>query len=345
MNSVALTGIAQMQIISEPDPLIQNEDDVLVRVSHMGVCGSDMHFFHTGRIGKTEVVYPCVLGHEGSGIVEEIGSGVKGLVKGQRIMIEPAMPCGKCDQCLADRPHTCRNIIFLGQPGVLPGLLSEYIKMPQHCCFPLPIHMSNEHAVMAEPLSIAIWAADLAPVQKGMNIGILGSGPIGMCVLLYCKYLGVHNIFVTDKLNYRLKMAEQSGAGWTGNPDSSDIVSGILDEAPEGMDIVFDCCGMQEAMEQAIQIMKPGGKIMIVGIPEFDNWSIPADAPRRYEIGFQNVRRQNNRLQTAIDLISEGKIDVSTLITHRYPFLETSKAFNLVSNYGDGVMKTIIEFP
>jgi len=345
MDSVALTGIARMQTISEPDPVLRNENDVLVRVSHMGVCGSDMHYFNTGRIGITEVVYPCVLGHEGSGIVEEIGRGVEGLKKGQRIMIEPAMPCGKCDQCLADRPHTCRNILFLGQPGVQPGLLSEFILMPEHCCFPLPDHMSNEHAVMAEPLSIAIWAADLAPVRKEMNIGILGSGPIGMCVLLYCKYLGVENIFVTDKLDYRLKMAENSGALWTGDPDSSDIVRDILEEAPEGMDIVFDCCGMQEAMEQAIEIMKPGGKIMIVGIPEFENWSIPADVPRRNEIGFQNVRRQNNRLQTAIDLISESKIDVSSLITHRYSFNETGKAFDLVSNYRDGVMKTIVEFP
>jgi L-iditol 2-dehydrogenase len=234
-------------------------------------------------------------------------------------------------------------MIFMGQPGQHTGLLSEFVVMPSHCCFPLPDHLDNETAVIAEPLSIAIWASDLANVQKGMKIGILGSGPIGMCVLLYCRYLGCMDIYITDKLDYRLEMASEAGAGWTGNADASDIVSGILGEEPEGLDIVFDCCGMQEAMDQAVELMKPGGHISIIGIPEFDTWHLPTDLIRRKEICIQNVRRQNNRLKTAIDLIAENKIDVSPLITHRFPLEETGQAFDLVSKYGDGVMKTIIE--
>lgn len=344
MKSMALTGIGKIGMINETDPVLREENDVLIRVTHMGVCGSDMHYYTAGRIGSNRVEYPFVVGHEGSGVIEKTGPGVKGLVKGQRIAIEPGMPCHSCDQCQTGRPHTCRNMKFLGNPGQSPGLLSETIVMPAQNCYPLPDHLENEFAVFAEPLSIAIWAADLAGVSHGKTVGILGAGPIGMSVLQYCRFLGAEKIYVTDKLDYRLRMAGIAGAGWTGNPDSSDVVSGILEKEPMELDVVFDCCGMQEAMDQAIDLIKPGGKIMIVGIPEFDNWVLATDLTRRKEICFQNVRRQNDRLQKAIDLIAGGKVDVSPLITHRFSFQDTSKAFDLVSGYRDGVMKAIIEF-
>ncbi len=341
---MALTGPSEVGMITEPDPVLRNGNEVLIRLSHMGVCGSDMHYYTTGRIGSNRVEYPFVLGHEGSGVIQETGGDAGGLKPGQRIAIEPAMSCHQCDQCLSGRPHTCRNLRFLGNPGQYPGLLSETIVMPAHSCYPLPENLDNELAVLAEPLSIAIWAVDLAGVKPDKTIGILGSGPIGMSVLLYCRQLGAERIYITDKLDYRLKMAEKAGAGWTGNTDYVDIVSGILGEEHDGLDILFDCCGMQEAMDQALKLVKPGGKIMIVGIPEFDNWVLPADLIRRKEICFQNVRRQNDRLQKAIDLIAEGLVDVSQLITHRFPFQEAGNAFALVSAYRDGVMKAIIEF-
>jgi L-iditol 2-dehydrogenase len=347
MKSMALTGISEMGMITEPEPVLRKDDDVLVRVSHMGVCGSDMHYYTTGRIGSNIVEYPFVLGHEGSGIVERTGPGVRGLEAGRKIVIEPAMPCLNCDQCRAGRPHTCRNLKFLGNPGQYPGLLSEYIVIPSHSCFTIPEHLEHDVSVMAEPLSIAIWAVDLSGItdsttSRDISIGILGSGPIGMSVLLYCRQLGFEKIYVTDKLDYRLDMAAVAGARWTGNPDSSDIVSGILGKEDRGLDTVFDCCGMQDAMNQAVELMKPGGKIIIVGIPEFDYWNLPTDQTRRKEICFQNVRRQNGRLQNAIDLIEDGRVDVKNLITHRFDFPDTGKAFDMVSGYRDGVMKAII---
>jgi L-iditol 2-dehydrogenase len=231
---------------------------------------------------------------------------------------------------------------FLGNPGQASGLLSEKILLPAESCFPLPGHLSNESAVLAEPLSIAIWAGDLARIRKGMSVGILGCGPIGMSVLKYCRYKGVENCYVTDLLDYRLEMAESAGAGWTGNPGREDIVEAVQGERPDGLDIVFDCCGKQEAMEEAIRILKPGGMIMIVGIPEFENWIFPTDLIRRKEIAFQNVRRQNNRLRTAIELIAGGMIETDSLITHRFGMEDAADAFGLVAAYRDKVMKAII---
>ncbi len=344
MKSVALTGIGKMDMIQEPDPLIKKDTDVIVRVSHVGVCGSDMHLYEEGHVGDSWVDYPFVVGHEGTGIVEQAGAGVKSVKPGDRIAIEPAQPCGNCDQCLAGRPHTCRNMVFLGSPGQAAGILSEKILIPEKCCFRLPDNLSNERACLAEPLSISIWAVDLAGVDSDSSIAILGSGPIGMCVLLYARHLGVKNIHVTDKIDDRLERAKKAGASWTGNPDLEDIVPGILEKEPLGFDFVFDCCGMQEAMDQAVELIKPGGKVMIVGIPEFKNWLFATDKTRRKEVCIQNVRRQNDRLHKALELIAEGKVDTDQLVTHRFSFPKANEAFDLVNNYRDGVMKALIEF-
>ncbi len=344
MKSIALTGIAKMGTIQEPDPLILDERDVIVKVTHVGVCGSDMHLYEEGHIGDNWVEYPFVVGHEGVGVIEQVGNGVRHVKPGDRIAIEPAQSCGKCDQCLAGRPHTCRNMVFLGSPGQAVGILSEKIVIPGHCCFLLPDNLSNERACLAEPLSISIWAVDLAGIKPDSNIAILGSGPIGMCVLLYARQQGVKNIYVTDKIDVRLEKSEKAGASWTGNPDKVDIVDIINKEEPFGLDCIFDCCGKQEAMDQAVELLKPGGKIMIVGIPEFDNRLFPTDKTRRKEMCIQNVRRQNDRLQKALDLIADRKVDTDQLVTHRFSFPRTNEAFDLVNDYRDGVMKALIEF-
>jgi len=235
-------------------------------------------------------------------------------------------------------------MIFLGSPGQAAGILSEKIVIPGHCCFPLPDNLSNDRACLAEPLSIGVWAVDLAGLKPDSNIGILGSGPIGMCILLYARQQGIKNIFMTDKIDNRLDRAKKAGASWTGNPDKDDIVDIISKKEPLGFDCIFDCCGKQEAMDQAVEMIKPGGKIMIVGIPEFDNWLFATDKTRRKESCIQNVRRQNDRMQKAIDLIAERKVDTDQLVTHRFSFPRTNEAFDLVNDYRDGVMKALIEF-
>ena len=343
MKSMALTGLGKMDMIQEPEPVRTKETDVLVKVTHVGVCGSDMHLYDEGHVGDSWVEYPFVIGHEGTGIIEEVGDGVKHLKAGDRIAIEPAQPCGACDQCLAGRPHTCRSLTFLGSPGQAAGILSEKIIIPGHCCYPLPDHLDNDRACLAEPLSISIWAVDLSGTSPDTSIAILGSGPIGMCVLLYARHLGIKNIYLTDLIDDRLMKARKAGASWTGNPDKEDIVSLIHALEPLGLDVIFDCCGKQEAMDQAVELIKPGGKIMIVGIPEFDHWLFATDKTRRKEVCIQNVRRQNGRLQKAIDLIADGRVDTDQLITHRFPLPRTGEAFALVNDYRDGVMKALIE--
>ncbi len=345
MKSMMLTGIREMEMKTIPDPVMAADTDVLIRMERIGVCGSDVHYYTAGRIGSQVVKYPFTVGHEGAGTVLKTGPAVTTVKPGQRIAIEPAMPCGECDQCLSGRQNTCRNLRFLGCPGQADGSLSEYIVMPEKNCFHIPDSMSFDQAALAEPLSIGIYSTKLygSPLA-GKKIGILGCGPIGMSILIPAVAEKTDKIYVTDRIDKRLKIASVAGASWTGNVDREDIVEKISKMEPLLLDVIFECCGKQEAMDQAVRLAKPGGKIIMVGIPEFDNWSFQADIIRRKELCLQNVRRQNECYRSAIDMISSGLLNMDSLVTHHFSFDKTKEAFELVADYRDGVMKAMIEF-
>lgn len=327
-----------------PLPAIEKKTDVLIRMKTLGVCGSDIHYYVSGKIGSQVVQYPFAVGHEGAGQVEAIGEGVSSVKPGDRIAIEPAMPCWDCDQCNAGRPHTCRNLKFLGCPGQAEGSLSEYIVMPETSCIKIPDVMSYDQAAISEPLAIGVYAVKQSIPLEGAKVGIFGFGPIGMSVLLPALAMGAKEIYVTDKIDKRLEIARGTGATLTANPDKEDVVKKIEDAVPELLDVVFECCGEQDAIDNAVDLLKPGGKLMVIGIPEFERWSFPVDKSRHKELCIQNVRRQNEALQPALDLMAEGKVSVDAMATHRFKFEDSKKAFDLVAGYKDGVMKAMIDF-
>jgi L-iditol 2-dehydrogenase len=339
-----LTGLRRMELFDVPRPDIREDADVLIRMQATGVCGSDVHYYATGKIGSQVVQYPFPVGHEGAGYVEKVGAGVHSLRAGDRIAIEPAMPCGACDQCLAGRPHTCRKLRFLGCPGQAGGCLSEYIVMPQGCCIPLHDAMSFEQAAISEPLAIGLYAAQLAGAMQDRHVAILGSGPIGLSVLAAVRLAGAATVHVTDRIDERLSIARQSGATATYNAGREDAVAGIAACEPLLLDLVFECCGQQEALDQAIRLLKPGGTLLIVGIPEFSRFSFPVDDLRRKEICIRNVRRQNGCDREAVRVIADGSVPVDHWITHRFRLTDAQKAFDLVAGYRDGVMKAMIDF-
>lgn len=344
MKAMKLTGIRQMEMMEVPTPSILKDHDVLIRMKRLGVCGSDIHYYVSGKVGSQVVQYPFTVGHEGAGQVEAVGKEVTSVKPGDRIAIEPAMPCWKCDQCLAGRPHTCRNLSFLGCPGQAEGSLSEFLLMPETSCFKIPDSMSYDEAAISEPLSIGLYAVKQSIPLEGATVGILGFGPIGMSVLLSVLAMGAKRVYVTDKIDVRLHIAEKIGVTMTANPDQEDVVKKITSDVPEMLDAVFECCGQQDAVENAVDLLKPGGKLMIIGIPEFDFWSFSADKTRRKELCIQNIRRQNEALQPALDLMEQGKIKVEAMATHRFDFKDTKSAFDLVAGYKDGVMKAMIDF-
>jgi len=344
MKAMVLTGINQMEMRDWPDPMIKNGHDVKIKLERVGVCGSDIHYYRTGKIGSQVVEFPFPVGHESGGIVVEVGKEVSNVKPGDRIAIEPAISCGKCDQCLAGRPNTCRHTQFLGCPGQVEGSLMEYVVMPEENCFPIPHSMSFDEAAISEPLAIGLYAIKQSGFMEGTRIGILGFGPIGMSVMLPAQAFGADNIYITDKIDDRLKIAEKLGAVWTGNPDKEDVAEVINQKEPQQLDVVYECCGEQDAVDDALEIVKPGGKIMLIGIPEQQHLCFDMDYMRRKEITLINVRRQRFCVQEALDLMSSGMVDISLMATHHFGFKETKRAFDLVAGYQDGVMKALIEF-
>ncbi len=345
MNAMKLTARRQMQMQEVPRPVLTRDTDVLVRMARVGVCGSDVHYFAEGGIGSQRVEYPWTVGHEGAGTVTEVGPAVTRVKPGDRVALDPAQPCGACDQCLGGRPHTCRHLSFLGCPGQIEGCLAEYLVLPERSCYLVPDTMTFEEAAIVEPLSIGLYAISLSVPMVGAKIGILGAGPIGLSVLLPARFLGAERVYMTDKIDARLSLARKAGADWAGNPQTDDIAAEITRREPELLDAVFECSGEQEAMDQGVQLLKPGGKLMLIGIPGAANRiSFDINQLRRKEIYIQNVRRQNDFVQKAIDMIARREIDVDIMVTHRFGFEQTQEAFEMVTDYRDGVVKAMVAF-
>ncbi len=342
MRAVLLTGIQQFEIMQVPAPEITHDTDVLIKISTVGVCGSDVHYYTSGRIGSQIVQFPFIIGHEASGTVERTGSKVTRLKSGQRIAIDPAVSCGRCDQCKVGRENTCRELLFLGCPGQLEGCLCEYIVLHEKCCYPIKETMTFEQATLSEPLAIGVYAVERPKLPMKANAAILGVGPIGMSVFHVLRTKHIGDVYVTDKIEERLKFSKQLNPTWSGNPDRTDIVREISNIEPLLLDVVYECSGNEEAIGQAIQLLKPGGTLVIVGITEADEISFPIHDLRRKEITIINIRRQVHCTQDAIDLMDRRQVNMGSMATHHFPLEETQKAFDLVANYKDGVMKAMI---
>ncbi len=344
MKSVFLTEPGRFAIREVPDPSITHPSEVLLRMQAVGVCGSDLHYFRTGRIGDQVLREPWVMGHECTAVVERVGSAVAGLAPGDRVAVDPLVACGRCDQCLAGRINTCRKQRFLGCPGQCPGCMSELLVMPSACCLPVPEHLSVGSAVMVEPFAIALHALHLAGGTAELAIGILGSGPIGLCVLGALQLSKPRAVHVTDKLAYRLAQARALGATATHELGAGHAVTEILKREPLGLDVVFDCSGEQAALDQSLHLLKPGGTLVIVGIPELDRVSFDINLMRRKELRIENVRRQNECTPDAIEILSSGRVNLDAVVTHHFEAAESQTAFDCVANYRDGVSKALVHF-
>ncbi len=343
MQQVVLTGIRKMELKEVKVPVLLNSSEVKIRLKTIGVCGSDIHYYSEGKIGTQVVKYPFPVGHECSGIIEEIGEDVTNVQVGDLVVVDPAVHCGVCDQCLSGRPHTCRKGKFLGCPGQLDGCLAEYIVMPDFTCFPVTGKLNPAQAALIEPLSIGVYAVKLSQIQnRNTSVGIFGAGPIGLSILFKLLADGIESIGMIEPLDYRLKKAQEIGAKYFINPEKENVEEFVKQKEKDLLDVVFEASGEQDAVTNAIKILKPGGKLVLVGIPPEAQYTFNMDLMRRKELTVINVRRQNHCVEKAIDLVVSGKIDVEKMVTHNFTLEETSIAFDIVEGYKDGAIKAMI---
>ena len=272
MKAAVMEKIGEIVMKDLPKP-VPKDNEVLVKIKDIGICGSDIHYYESGRIGDFVVTKPIILGHESAGIVEEVGKDVKNLKPGDRVTLEPGYTCGKCEYCMSGRYNLCPDVVFMATPPY-DGAFCEYVAWPAHMAFKLPDNMSYMEGALVEPLSVGLHAADMADAKLGQTAVVLGSGCIGLCTLMSLKARGVTKIYIADVIQKRLDKAKSLGATEVINAAEKDTVEEIMRLTDgKGCDLVFETAGSRITTQQTPYLVKIGGKIVLVGMaPNPDDW-------------------------------------------------------------------------
>lgn len=321
------------------------DDDVIVKLSHMGICGSDVMFYQDPTVGGVlDVKFPIVLGHECAGVIIQTGKNVENLNVGDRVALEPGIPCGKCKYCLSGKYNLCPDVDFMAAPPFHRAALHRYVSHPAAFAFKLPDEMDTMEGAMIEPLAVGMHAASRAQVQPGESVCILGAGCIGLMTLMACKSRGVTDITVIDLFENRLQKALELGASRVINAKETDTVEEVmLLTKGKGMHTVFETAGSVSTAEQIPYIVKSGGKAVMVGNvhgkPQLDLFEM-----NNKEADILSVFRYRNIYPTAIESVASGNIPVKKVATDFYAFDQVQEAFECALNDKQSALKVIIEF-
>jgi len=342
MKIAYLSKLQEFKVDSAPDPTITN-DEVMVGIESVGICGSDVHYWHAGCIGDVKQSFPCVLGHEPAGVILECGSDVKDLKVGDRVAVEPGLSCGKCRMCLQGRQNCCPNVQFLGSPGMM-GAFQEFLPRKAHQCHVLPEAMSYDDGALMEPFAVAIHALLQSNFQVGMSAAVLGAGPVGMAIATLLDAAGATKIFIGENNSWRRKNAKELALGPVYNTDNNFFINSVQEETKgQGVDIVFEAAGSHETFYQSIEVACIGGIVMLVGICDRAEILMPMHVARRKELKIYLSRRDNNEYARIIALAERKKFPLSSFVTGHFQLDELQDAFLGVHEKRDGVMKSIIK--
>lgn len=332
-------GRVEVREIAKPVP---GPGEVLVQVKAVGICGSDMTIFRYGGIGVNKAAEPLILGHEGSGVVVGIGEGVSRWRVGNRVVMEPGIPCRRCEFCKTGQYHLCLDVAFMGVPPT-NGLMTEYVVMPEDFVFPLPEELDFETGTVIEPLSIGLMAAREADVQIGSSVAIFGSGPVGLATLLAAKLRGATRIFVVDLVPSRLQVALELGADEVIDGRNTDPVGRILDATGgQGVDRALETAGAPLTVGMTVRAVKRGGTIGWVGVLHQPEVGIDVVRIVRSGIRVQGVFRYANIHPVAVDLVRAGKVDLTPFVTHTFALEDIQNALEYVESHKDSVIKGVV---
>ncbi|XP_026325814.1 sorbitol dehydrogenase-like [Hyposmocoma kahamanoa] len=335
--SAVLYKTKDLKLAQTPIPQIA-DDEVLLRMDCVGICGSDVHYWQDGACGHFILNSPMIMGHEASGVVDKVGAKVKNLKAGDRVAIEPGVPCRYCEFCKTGRYHLCPDIVFCATPPV-HGNLCRYYKHAADFCYKLPDHVSMEEGALLEPLSVGIHACRRGGVAAGDTVLVLGAGPIGLVTMLAAKAMGAAKILITDILPSRLEFAKQIGADHTllvtRESNEADLVKKVHELLGGHPDISIDASGAQATVRLALLATKSGGVAVLVGMgsPEL---TVPLAGAVAREVDIRGIFRYVNEYPIALSLVASGKIDVKPLVTHHYTLEETLEAYE-VARQGLGI--------
>ena len=334
MRVARLHHPGDIRLSDEPWPVEAPAGQVVVRVTAVGLCGSDLHWFGEGGIGDAGLARPLVLGHEMAGVI------VDGPNRGQRVAIDPAQPCGHCEFCRAGHPNLCPNIRFAGH-GDCDGGLRDALSWPADRLHPLPDDVSDAAGALLEPLGVALHGLDLGHVRLGATVAVIGCGPIGLLTIQAARAAGAVSVFAVEPLEHRRRAALDVGADRAFTPDEAH--QGAIAEATagRGVDVALEYAGTDDGVTLGMVAARPGGRVVLGGIPSEDRTSFPASLARRKGLTLALVRRMKDVYPRALALVGRGLIAVEPLVGQRFPLDEVAAAFTAAAARTS--LKTVVD--
>lgn len=310
------------------------EHEVVVEVRSVGVCGSDVHYYEQGRVGEFVVRAPLILGHESSGMVVSVGERVRSLAPGQRVSIEPGVPCFGCTQCRHGRYNLCADVRFFATPPI-DGAFQQYVTVPEPFAYPVPDALSDDAAALLEPLSVAIWACRKAGITTGTRVLVTGAGPIGLLALQVARAQGAAEVAISDVHPYRLDLARALGAHVALDASAGEV--GASDLAP---DALLECSGSAAALSEAVGRLRPAGNVVLVGMGT-DEVRLPLAVLQQRELWVTGTFRYANTWPTARELATSGGVELDRLVTGRFGLDEAEKALRAAEEDANSIKPVV----
>ena len=337
MKRARVLGPRKIIVEDVPVPKV-SQSEVLIKVEYCGICGSDIHAF----LGKHPFIKPPITpGHEFSGTVVEVGEDVKSISVGDRVTVIPQLTCGKCYNCRIGRYNICRNLKVIGCQ--VDGAMAEFFSVDEKLVFKLPDEISLKEAALIEPAAVAVHAVRLSDVRLGDNVVVLGAGPIGLLTLQCAKLSGAKKVVVTDLIDFRLKLAEKLGADYVVNVAETDLEKFVEEElGVDSVDLVFECVGVEATINQAIDVVRKGGQVVVVGVFS-GKTPVKIHLVQDREIVLKgSLMYLREDFQRAIDLIASKKLQVSPLITHVVPLSRVEEAYRIAVEKKTEAVKVLV---
>lgn len=342
MKAAVMTGPQQMSW-EERDIPQPAAGELQIKLEYVGVCGSDLHFYKEGRLANWVPDGPLVLGHEPGGVVSALGEGVSGFAVGDRVALEPGVPCGFCEDCLGGRYNLCKSVKFMAIPGERDGVFSEYCTHAACMTFKLPENVSTMEGALIEPLAVGMHACELSNAKLGETAVVLGAGCIGLVTLMTLKARGVSQVYVCDVLDKRLAKAKELGAIRVFNSKTESIEEFVKTLPGGGVDQVYECAGNRYTTLQTCRLIKRAGKVTLVGVSPEPVLELDVATLNAMEGVVYSVYRYRNLYPAAIQVVSDGLIPLKEIVSHVFDFDQVIEGVDYNVNNKEDVIKAVIK--
>ena len=342
MKVAVMLGIGKMGF-EERDIPQPKDDEVLVKLEYVGICGSDLHYYESGAIGDYVVKPPFVLGHEPGGTVVEVGKNVTHLKVGDRVALEPGKTCGHCEFCKTGRYNLCPDVVFFATPPV-DGVFQEYVAHEAGLCFKLPDNVSTMEGALIEPLAVGFHAARQGGAQAGQVAVVTGAGCIGLVSMMALKAMGVSKVYSVDVMDKRLDKALELGADGVINGSREDAVKKVMElTGGMGCDLVIETAGTEITTRQAVQMTKKGATIVLVGYSKTGEIKMPISLALDKELTFKTVFRYRHIYPMAIDAVASGRVNLKGIVTNEFALDDIQKAMDESVNNKADIVKAVVK--